>query len=55
MDRDHQWARRRGRSAAEHPELEACFAGWICGDDVTRKKPDPEAYAMALGHLKLPA
>ena len=36
------------------PELEACFAGWICGDDVTRKKPDPEAYAMALGQLKLP-
>ena len=37
------------------PELEACFAGWICGDDVTRKKPDPEAYAMALGQLNLPA
>ena len=37
------------------PELEACFAGWICGDDVTRKKPDPEAYAMALGQLNLPS
>lgn len=37
------------------PELEACFAGWVCGEDVTRKKPDPEAYAMALEHLKLPA
>ena len=36
------------------PELEACFAGWICGDDVTRKKPDPEAYARALGQLNLP-
>ena len=37
------------------PELEACFGGWICGDDVQRKKPDPEAYSLALGHLKLPA
>ena len=37
------------------PELKACFAGWVCGEDVTRKKPDPEAYAMALEHLKLPA
>ena len=37
------------------PELEACFAGWICGDDVTRKKPNPEAYVMALGQLNLPA
>ena len=37
------------------PELEACFAGWVCGEDVTCKKPHPEAYAMALEHLKLPA
>ena len=37
------------------PELEACFAGWICGDDVQRKKPDPEAYQLALSQLKLPA
>lgn len=28
--------------------LASAFCGWICGDDVTRKKPDPQAYAMAL-------
>ena len=37
------------------PELEAFFGGWICGDDVTRKKPNPQAYVMALGQLNLPA
>ena len=36
------------------PELSNCFGGWICGDDVQRKKPDPEAYQLALRHLKLP-
>ncbi|MXW41149.1 MAG: HAD-IA family hydrolase [Synechococcus sp. SB0668_bin_15] len=28
--------------------LASAFCGWVCGDDVTRKKPDPQAYAMAL-------
>ena len=27
--------------------LTAVFAFWICGDDVARKKPDPEAYNRA--------
>ena len=35
------------------PELANCFEGWICGDDVTRKKPDPEGYQQALQELKL--
>lgn len=28
--------------------LASTFCGWVCGDDVTRKKPDPQAYVMAL-------
>ena len=28
--------------------LVSAFCGRVCGDDVTRKKPDPQAYAMAL-------
>ena len=28
--------------------LASAFCGWVCGDDVTRKKPDPQAYVMAL-------
>lgn len=28
---------------------------WVCGDDVGRKKPDPEAYVQALARLGLPA
>ena len=31
--------------------LETAFAFWVCGDDVRRKKPDPEAYALAVEHL----
>lgn len=31
------------------------FSGWICGDDVRRKKPDPEGYRLALGRLALEA
>ena len=27
----------------------------VCGEDVGRKKPDPEAYALALSQLQLPA
>jgi HAD superfamily hydrolase (TIGR01509 family) len=28
---------------------------WVCGEDVVRKKPDPEAYRQALEQLGLPA
>ena len=28
---------------------------WVCGDDVQRKKPDPEGYRRALERLGLPA
>lgn len=31
--------------------LQQVFAFWICGDDVTRKKPDPEAYQRASQQL----
>ncbi|MFM7267531.1 MAG: HAD-IA family hydrolase [Cyanobium sp.] len=31
------------------------FGGWISGDDVQRKKPDPEGYRMALARLGLAA
>lgn len=50
-----------GRTAvaalAEHllGPLAACFSVWVCGDDVARKKPDPEAYRCALAELGLPA
>ncbi|MBM5813537.1 MAG: HAD-IA family hydrolase [Cyanobacteria bacterium M_DeepCast_100m_m1_067] len=42
---------------AEHllGPLAACFSVWVCGDDVARKKPDPEAYHRALAQLGLPA
>jgi beta-phosphoglucomutase-like phosphatase (HAD superfamily) len=46
-----------GRSAVETllegapPAVARSFAFWICGDDVTRKKPDPEAYRLALERL----
>jgi HAD superfamily hydrolase (TIGR01509 family) len=33
----------------------ACFEAIVCGEDVARKKPDPEAYALALQRLRLPA
>lgn len=33
-----------GSLAPHAPE----FSGWICGDDVLRKKPHPEAYRLAL-------
>ncbi len=35
--------------------LAGCFRFWVCGDDVARKKPDPEAYQLALDQLGLPA
>jgi len=33
----------------------AHFDVTICGEDVARKKPDPEAYVLALQRLRLPA
>lgn len=46
-----------GRSAVQAllegapPALARAFDFWVCGDDVARKKPDPEAYRLALGQL----
>lgn len=37
------------------PERIAALPLWICGEDVGRKKPDPEAYRLALSRLALPA
>ena len=33
----------------------ARFEAIVCGEDVRRKKPDPEAYVLALQRLRLPA
>ena len=33
----------------------ARFEAIVCGEDVARKKPDPEAYVLALRGLRLPA
>lgn len=33
------------------PALGRAFDFWVCGDDVARKKPDPEAYRLALARL----
>lgn len=35
-------------------DLGQAFHGRICGEDVSRKKPDPEAYRLALERLALP-
>lgn len=35
------------------PRAGAAFALWVCGDDVARKKPDPEAYGQAARRLGL--
>ena len=49
-----------GRAAvaclAEHLLGGLCqhFAFWVCGEDVARKKPDPEAYQLALQQLGCP-
>jgi HAD superfamily hydrolase (TIGR01509 family) len=46
-----------GRSAVEAllqgapPGVAQAFSFWICGEDVARKKPDPEAYRRALERL----
>ncbi len=34
------------------PGVAGSFAFWICGEDVERKKPDPEAYRLALQRLE---
>jgi HAD superfamily hydrolase (TIGR01509 family) len=50
-----------GRSAVEAllasqlPDLEGMLAVRVCGEDVAAKKPDPEAYRLALRRLGLPA
>ncbi len=36
-------------------ELAEALELWVCGDDVGRKKPDPEGYQLALERLGLPA
>lgn len=33
--------------------LSEAFAFWVCGEDVARKKPDPQGYQMALAQLAL--
>lgn len=40
---------------AQLPDLAPVFALWICGEDVTLKKPAPEAYQQAIKALELPA
>lgn len=37
------------------PTAPEIFAFWVCGEDVSRMKPDPEAYAQAARRLGLPA
>jgi HAD superfamily hydrolase (TIGR01509 family) len=39
------------RLLPDHPQL---LQLWICGEDVTAKKPDPEAYRLALAQLNQP-
>ena len=41
-------------AAAWGPRGAEMFAAIVCGEDVTRKKPDPEVYALALQRLGLP-
>jgi len=36
-------------------DLAEAFAFWVCGEDVARKKPDPEGYRQAIQRLGLPA
>jgi len=37
------------------PDWEAWFVARVCGEDVARKKPDPEVYRRAVSALGLPA
>jgi HAD superfamily hydrolase (TIGR01509 family) len=34
------------------PSLSGAFGFWVCGEDVARKKPDPQGYQLALDQLK---
>jgi len=43
------------RAILRHFDLEHAFDYVITGDDVTRHKPDPEAYRLALARLQLEA
>ncbi len=45
-------ARHFGRGSGA---LEGVFEAIVCGEDVRSKKPDPEAYLLALERLRLPA
>ena len=36
-------------------DLADAFSLWICGEDVQRKKPDPQAYRLAIDALAMPA
>jgi len=35
--------------------LAEAFSFWVCGDDVSAKKPDPQGYRLAMERLGLPA
>ena len=35
-------------------DLAAALEFWVCGEDVARKKPDPQAYSQAMERLELP-
>ncbi|MBK1735078.1 phosphatase [Halorhodospira abdelmalekii] len=51
-------ARRNVTALLEHafpPALQGVFTVMVCGEDVAAKKPDPEAYRLALEQLGLPA
>ncbi|MEB3353363.1 MAG: HAD-IA family hydrolase [Cyanobacteriota bacterium] len=49
-----------GRSAVQAlvdrllPDCASAFSFWVCGEDVSRKKPDPQAYGLAADQLDLP-
>jgi len=42
-------------ASAFGPESASLFAALVCGEDVSRKKPDPEVYRIALQRLDAPA
>ena len=41
------------RAILDHPNLRHTFDCVVTGDDVTRHKPDPEAYLLAMARLQL--
>jgi len=38
---------------AQATSLSEAFAFWVCGEDVARKKPDPQGYQLALDQLRV--